>query len=107
MPASRSLHARPRHAAKWQLTSPHALFVHGAPLNVTARKKDLLRRAIELGETLAPEDLALSNMNWGDIKFDKVASAPYYAAARADKIRAVAAAEEAAFLAAQVGRQQE
>ncbi|CAM9194541.1 unnamed protein product [Ectocarpus sp. 12 AP-2014] len=65
------------------------------------RKKDLLLRAIELGETLSPEDLAFSKLSWGDIKFDKAASRPFHSAARADKIRAVAEAEAARFQAAQ------
>eukprot|EP00903_Cladosiphon_okamuranus_P021476 g19743.t1 len=65
------------------------------------RKKDRLLRAIELGEPLSAEDLAFSSTNWGDIKFDKVASKPFHVAARADKARAVKEAEEAAFREAQ------
>ena len=74
------------------------------PRLTTARvshKQDRLLRAIELGESLSAEDLAFSGTNWGDIKFDKVASKPFHAAARADKARAVKEAEEAAFREAQ------
>lgn len=63
--------------------------------------QDRLLRAIELGESLSAEDLAFSATNWGDIKFDKAASRPFHAAARADKARAVKEAEEAAFREAQ------
>lgn len=43
----------------------------------------------------------LTNMNWRDIKYDKVASEPFHAAARENKARAIAEAEEMAFKAAQ------
>lgn len=50
---------------------------------------------------MPPEDLAFSKLCWGDIKFDKAGSRPFHAAAKADKIRAVAEAEAAIFRAAQ------
>lgn len=58
-------------------------------------------RAIELGEPLSAEDIAFSKLSWGDIKFDKVASDPFHSAAKADRVRAIAAAEAAKFEAAQ------
>ncbi|CAM9695901.1 unnamed protein product [Pylaiella littoralis] len=65
------------------------------------RKKDKLLRAAELGETLSAEDATFSKLSWGDIKFDKLASRSFHAAAKEDKIRAVAAAQEALFGTAQ------
>lgn len=56
---------------------------------------------MELGETLSAEDATFSKLSWGDIKFDKVASRPFHAAAKEDKVRAVSAAAEALFRTAQ------
>ena len=57
--------------------------------------------AIQRGETLSAEDMALATTNWKHIKHDQVASKPFHAAAQADRARAIAVAEEVAFKAAQ------
>lgn len=58
-------------------------------------------RALQRGETLSAEDTAFAGVSWADIKRDKVACKPFADAARADKSRVIAAAEAAAFNAAQ------
>ncbi|CAM9187492.1 unnamed protein product, partial [Laminaria digitata] len=75
-----------------QHTPAHAFF---------QRKKDPLVRALQRGETLSAEATAYAGVSWADIKRDKVASKPFAEAARADKSRVIAAAEAAAFNAAQ------
>lgn len=50
---------------------------------------------------MSQEDVAFTRINWGDIKRDKVASKPFYEAARVDKARVIATAEQAAFNSAQ------